>query len=103
MGKDITYIAQEEDSGVFYCTRGRRGSHSFNKYKVDSYILQDLLIVLEFFRKYQPEPRFVRKWEIPALSRFIRVAIFRDSMHPKRARDIATMCIQLSMMVGEIL
>ena len=100
MGIDVDYLA-EDDNGVIYATIGKRETIEGNYVFHDANILEDFVMLLEYFREHQPEEGYVRKWEVPALTRFIKI-LFRGQMHHKKAHNLALLFKICSQTASEV-
>ena len=99
MGVNDPYLKITED-GIVYLGSGRRDMHSMHKYPLKSLPFQEVLFVLDHFERHQPKAKYIRMWELPALSRYIRVHIFNETISRYRARQLAIMCFELSKRSG---
>jgi hypothetical protein len=91
----------KDDNGVIYAIKGKRETANSHYIFHDANMIEDFILVLEYFRNNQPEPGFVRKWEVPALTRFIKI-LFKGNIHHKRAHNLALLFKMCSQMASEV-
>lgn len=93
--KDLA-LTIDDDNYVHHTYR--RDEHSSARHTIRQTAYQNLWYVIEHFDKYQTEHRWLHKWTITALARYIRQHIFNGDIPQATARDIALLLVQISKM-----